>query len=128
MAWFRLEDNFHQHPKVLAAGNAATGLWVRCGTWSSSYSTDGFIPLNIVRTMGRRSEIERALDARLWVPTDEGVLMPDYLDYNPSRGDVERRRKQDAERKRAERSKGFANVDRAGDGRFTPRHNTDRFD
>ena len=85
---------------MLSAGNAATGLWVRCGTWSSSYLTDGFIPMDIVRSMGRRADIERAITARLWVPTDEGMLMPDYLDYNPSRGDVERRRKDDSERKR----------------------------
>lgn len=123
MAWFRIDDGFYNHPKVLAAGNAATGLWVRCGAWSSAYGTDGLIPPEVVRTMGSRREIDSVIAVRLWLPTDEGMLMPDFLDYNPSKADSDRRRKIDAERKRRERSSGAEAVDHdPATGRFVPRH------
>ena len=103
MAWFRIDDEFHSHPKVTAAGNAATGLWVRGGAWSAHYLTDGFVPLEVIRSMGRTSEIDRAIAARLWVPTKGGMLMPDYLEYNPGGSSVRERRERDAKRKRAGR-------------------------
>ena len=100
MPWFRIEDAFHSHPKVKQAGNAATGLWVRCGTWSAAYLTDGFIPDQTVREFGNRREIDALLASRLWLPGDNGVVMPDYLDYNPSAEQVRLQRKRDTERKR----------------------------
>jgi hypothetical protein len=84
MPWFRLEDSFHLHPKVRKAGNAATGLWVRCGTYSSQYLTDGHVPAEVAHDYGRTREIEALLAARLWVENGDGFLMPDYLEYNPS--------------------------------------------
>lgn len=122
MAWFRIDDRFHHHPKVLAAGNAATGLWVRCGCWSADYLTDGAIPLEQVREMGRPREVDALITARLWVPTDDAMLMPDYLEYNPSAGEIKDRRRRDADRKRAERAGGAAAVDHDPiTGRFIPR-------
>lgn len=32
MPWFRVDDDFALHPKAIAAGNAALGLWVRPST------------------------------------------------------------------------------------------------
>lgn len=127
MAWFRIEDEFHGHPKVVAAGNAATGLWVRCGTWSSKYLTDGFIPSDVVRSMGRTGEVDRAVAARLWVPTEGGMLMPDYLDYNPAGASIRERRERDAKRKRREREVGAGNIDHDAAGRFQSRRPTDPF-
>lgn len=104
MPWFRLEDNFHHHPKVRRAGNAATGLWVRCGTYSAQYLTDGTIPAEVAHDYGRPREIEALLAARLWIEKDDGFLMPDYLDYNPSaeqvRADRARARERQARRRR----------------------------
>ena len=57
MPWFRLEDSFHANPKVKHAGNPAVGLWVRCGTWSSAYLTDGHIPFGVARDFGSRREM-----------------------------------------------------------------------
>ena len=84
MPWFRLDDNFHHHPKVRQAGNCAIGLWVRCATYSAQYLTDGHIELDIARSYGTRREIDRLTDARLWLPDNSGFTIPDYLDYNPS--------------------------------------------
>ena len=94
MPWFKLDDSFHQHPKVTDAGNAAVGLWVRCGTYSAAYLTDGHIPATTAHKLGSRREIDALVKSRLWVPNGDGFLMPDYLEYNPS-----------AEQVRAERAK-----------------------
>src|SRR5262245_5753251 len=103
MPWFRLDDGFHQHPKVLRAGNAAVGLWVRCGTYASQYLTDGKIPDDIAHHYGRAREIERLLATRLWVENGTGFLIPDYLDYNPSKQQVESDRAMARERQRKAR-------------------------
>ena len=84
MPWFRIDDTFADHPKVTNAGNAAVGLWVRCGTYASRFLTDGQVPDAVARGYGSRKDIERLVLARLWVPTDDGYAMPDFLDYNPS--------------------------------------------
>lgn len=104
MAWFRVDDRFADHPKVVQAGNAAVGLWIRCGAYSSGYLLDGAVPAAVARGYGSRREIDQLIAARLWVPGDSGFVMPDFLDYNPSGEDVKRRRKLDADRKRAERN------------------------
>jgi hypothetical protein len=103
MPWFRLEESFYFHPKVMAAGNAATGLWVRCATWSAQHLTDGRIPVATVRTMGSRAEMNACSRAGLWVQVDDEVIIPNWLEYQPSALEVKIRRERDAERKRIER-------------------------
>ena len=88
MPWFRLEDSFYNHPKVNRAGNAATGLWVRCGTYSAQYLTDGHVPAEVARVFGRTREIVSLLEAHLWEENGDGFLIPDYLEYNPSKDQV----------------------------------------
>jgi hypothetical protein len=117
MPWFRIDDTFADHPKVTGAGNAAVGLWVRCGTYSARFLTDGQVPEQIARGYGTRRDIERLVLARLWVPTDDGYAMPDFLDYNPSAEQVKLARKRDAEKKRRQRE----NVDRAINGQYVSR-------
>ena len=100
MTWFRVEDTFGNHPKVNRAGNAAVGLWVRCATYSAQHLTDGRIPPETVRGYGKAREIQALIDAGLWVENGSGFVIPDYLDYNPSRAEVLERRAADRERKR----------------------------
>ena len=54
MPWFTVDDSFYDNPKVRRAGNAAAGLWLRCGTYSARYLLDGRIPADIAATFGRR--------------------------------------------------------------------------
>jgi hypothetical protein len=99
MSWFKLDDNFGNHPKVNRAGNAAAGLWVRCGTYCAQYLTDGHIPLEVAGQFGNRKEIEALLDAGLWVQNGDGYVMPDYLEYNPSREETLTKREAERVRK-----------------------------
>lgn len=85
MSWFKIDDKFHSHPKVLEAGNAAIGLYVRCGAYCAAHLTDGKVPKNLAKTYGNLGEIRALLRVGLWVETDDGYEMHDYLEYNPSR-------------------------------------------
>lgn len=97
--WFRVDDRIAFHPKAVEAGNAAMGLWLRAGAWSSGQLTDGFIPSPIASSMGSAREISSLASVGLWVPVDGGGwVYHDWLDFNPSREQVEQRRRADAER------------------------------
>lgn len=103
MPWFRLDDSFHSHPKVIAAGNEAVGLYVRCGTYAAEHLTDGFVGKSIVLLYGSDALAARLVEAKLWHRTRGGWNIHDYLDYNPSREAVEKERKAAAERQRRRR-------------------------
>ena len=92
MSWFRLDDSFHSHPKVIAAGNAAVGLFTRCGTWCADHLTDGHIPKHIASFYGTSREISTLVSVCLWKTEEGGYVMDDYLDYNPSRDEIETER------------------------------------
>jgi hypothetical protein len=115
--WFRLDDSFHSHPKVIAAGNEAIGLYVRCGTYAAQFSTDGLIPEDIAVLYGASDTGSRKdpgtgkpetlaatlVRVKLWRRVRTGWRMPDYLDYNPSKQAVDKERKDAAERQRRRR-------------------------
>lgn len=111
--WFKLDDEFHSHPKVHVAGNAGAGLWVRCATWSTSYLTDGVIPVEVVEYFGTKVEAARVERAGLWVTEGTHVRIPDWLDYQPAADEVREKRREAAERMRELREKR-----RGADGRF----------
>jgi len=92
MSWFRLDDKFHGNPKVLTAGNAAVGLYVRCASYCADHLTDGRIPGSVARMYGTTREITVLVSTGLWDEIDGEFVMPDYLEYNPSRDQVEQER------------------------------------
>jgi len=128
MPWFRLDDSFHSHPKVIAAGNEAIGLYVRCGTYAAEHLTDGFIPEDIAVLYGasdtgsRRNPgtgkpetlAETLVRTKLWRRARAGWRMRDYLDYNPSKKAVDNGRRANATRQRrwqAGRRNGVSDAD-----------------
>src|SRR5258708_38690712 len=127
MPWFRLDDSFHSHPKVIAAGNEAIGLYVRCGTYAAEHLTDGFIREDIAVLYGasdtgsRRNPgtgkpetlAETLIRTKLWRRTRGGWRMPDYLDYNPAKMAVDKERKSAAERQRRSREAKLSRVTHA---------------
>jgi hypothetical protein len=110
MPWFRVEDNFHGHPKVRAAGNAAIGLWVRCATYSAQYLLDGHIPVEVAHDYGKPREIDALITSTLWLPNGTGFEMHDFHDYNPTAADVRQHR---AETSASKRAGGVARAQRA---------------
>jgi hypothetical protein len=100
MPWFRLDDSFDSHPKVIAAGNEAVGLYVRCGTYCARHLTDGFIPEHVAFLYGTPELAETLVRTKLWRRVRGGWRMPDYLEYNPSAKTVDKERAAKTERQR----------------------------
>lgn len=88
--WFKVDDSFHSHPKVMATDPAALGLWIIAATWSSANLTDGFVPDHALpRLIPDSAKLARKLvTAGLWTRTRGGYLFHDWTDYNPVKEDV----------------------------------------
>ncbi|MFD4814834.1 hypothetical protein ACFWNS_40490, partial [Streptomyces sp. NPDC058418] len=98
MSWFKIDDGFHCHAKVLAAGTPAVGLYVRCGSWAAQQASDGIVPKAVARMYGTPRMIKALVDADLWhAKGHECASCPEldansyaihqFLERNPSRVD-----------------------------------------
>jgi hypothetical protein len=73
MANLKIHDRTFTHPKILKAGNAATGLWVRLASWAVRYHPGTWaVPRDLVRSYGTPTQIHRMVTAGLAVPTEDG--------------------------------------------------------
>lgn len=91
--WFKVDDSFPQHPKVLAIprrDRAATiGLWALAGIWCSQQLTDGYLAEHMVEELaGTKKQAELLVKVKLWQLAEGGYQIHDYLDYNPSADEV----------------------------------------
>jgi hypothetical protein len=116
MPWIRLDDQFPDHPKVLAAGPAAAWLYV-CGIgYCNRLLTDGRIPAGQVRKLAdvdNAPELAaRLVDVGLWEATEDGYIIHDFLEYQPSAEQVKAERADNARRQQEwrERRKGERNA------------------
>lgn len=94
MSWVKLDDHFHSHPKVCAASLAAVGLYVRSLSYCGAYETNGAVPYNWALTTagGKPTLLEELIQVGLWKKTKTGFKIPDFLDYNPSRREMDKKR------------------------------------
>lgn len=120
MPWFVVDDSAWSHPKLVAAGNAALGLWLRAGSYAAQHLTDGIVPGVVVKMCkGSPAQVRRLVEVGLWhehghtcphakcqQPAPGDYYMHDYLaPYNPSRVEVERKRERAAAKKRDHRAR-----------------------
>lgn len=94
MPWFKVDDALATHDKVLMAGNAAMGLWVRAGAWSAQHLTDGDVPMHAVRLLGSKGQAEALVRSGLWLHTAVGYRFHEWDDYQPSRDHIEKVREE----------------------------------
>lgn len=102
MPWVRLDDRFPSHRKVALLSDRAFRLHVSAICWCAENLTDGYIgdrelPL-VARLRNAKTVAQQLVDAGLWDRADDGWMVHDYLDYNPSRDQVLAERKKNAER------------------------------
>lgn len=94
MPWVRLDENFPEHPKVVAAGPLAGWLHVCALAYCNRHLTDGFIPEAVVRRLTGLTDrqVREAIGAlevqSMWQPAAGGYSIHDYLDYQLSSEDV----------------------------------------
>lgn len=94
MPWFRSDDKFGQHPKVMAIPKKdrllTVGAWYLAAIWCASNSTDGRLPGFMIEELDvPKRAVDHLTRVGLWVRDLEGgFIFHDWLDYNPSRKDV----------------------------------------
>lgn len=95
MPWVKLDDSFWANPKVETVGNEAAGVYCRMLSYCGQSLTDGFIPGGVAEFILARKKkpLDALLDAGLIVAAPYGWRIPDYLDFNPSKEEVEAKRK-----------------------------------
>lgn len=111
MPWFKVDDAFHSHPKVMELSVEAVGLWTLAGTWCANYLTDGVIKESVLHRFGRTSANVRELcaelvEADLWDEITDGVYQyRNWAEYQPVKDDVEAEREAARERMRQVRAR-----------------------
>lgn len=108
MRWVRVDVDALDHPKFLALDPEAVVLWLYGLGYCARQLTDGHIPAAILRRLGALQDPDRAaaqlMEAGLWDATDDGYVVHDYLDYQPSRERVLNDRERARERQKRRRS------------------------
>jgi hypothetical protein len=116
MGWLRLDDAFGDHPKVIGLSDRAFRAHVEGLVYCARYLTDGQVPKAKGPVPRVAVELERA---GLWSSTKRGWVIHDFLDYNPSKAEVEADREaRSAQRSIAGKARA-AGAQRVG-GRFAP--------
>jgi hypothetical protein len=109
VTWVNLDDQFPEHPKVVALSDGAFRLHVSAIAYANRFLTDGILQAEAIGRLiprYRKSYLDELLRRMLWVEVMPGVYeIHDYLDWNKSRAEVEKRREARAEggRKGAQR-------------------------
>ena len=92
MANLKIHSQTFTHPKIVMAGNAATGLWVRLSTWAVRYHPgDWRVPGELARSYGTPAQIRRMVAAGLATPVGPEYLLDDELltwERNDSRATI----------------------------------------
>lgn len=109
MAWARIDDRFPSHRKVALLSDRAFRLHVSAICWCAENLTDGRVAERelalVAKIRGLKNTAKELEAAGVWDRTDDGWLIHDYLDYNPSRAQVLADRKKNAERQERFRQK-----------------------
>lgn len=126
MAYAKLDDQFHSHPKIQRAGrhaNAVAGLYARALSYCGAHLTDGFIEgwwaeqtgdkklRTMLTALGLWDEVDQGEERTITDRKDsgrrrradvtivfpaDGYFIADYVHFNPSRAEVQEARKPSA--------------------------------
>lgn len=118
MPWFKVDDSAHNHPKFRMAGNAALGLWTRCGSYAAKHTTEGIVSGSLARDYGTPAQAAKLVKAGLWhrvghdcprcpQPGAGDFVMHDYFEdgRNATRAQAEAAKEASAERQRRHRAR-----------------------
>jgi hypothetical protein len=87
----KLDDTFWMNPKIVMAGEAATGVYARLLAYCGCYLTDGLVPAGMVEAITKnRKALDSLEEQGLIKRMDSGsVLIVKYLEYNRSKVEIE---------------------------------------
>jgi hypothetical protein len=105
MPWLKIDEQFYDNPKVVAAGNEAVGMYVRALSYCAHHLTDGHVVAKVWPKLGRSRARVRLEEAGLIVAEEEGYFIPHYLEYNFSAEEVKANKEANSERQRRYRAR-----------------------
>lgn len=105
MPWVKLDDAFWANPKVVVAGNEVAGAYTRMLSYCGQQLTDGFVEADVVKFIAKPGLIKKLSGQGFVEATKGGLVIPDYLEYNPTRERAEEERAKARERMRKLREK-----------------------
>lgn len=107
MTWARLDDGFHDDPKIIGVDLAAVGLFAVSLTHAGRQLTDGKLSRAVAQHLSRGNHelIAQLVAANLWEEQPDGYVIRNYLRFNPKAKDVKRKRKEAKDRMRSLRSR-----------------------
>jgi hypothetical protein len=104
VVWGRIDDGFPEHGKSAFVGPLGQALHVAAICYGNRHLTDGFVPEDHARTLLPLTDRQwRELMPRMlaiaprqrnpfWHQVDGGYQVHDFLEYNPSKAQVEEER------------------------------------
>jgi hypothetical protein len=97
MGWVRIDDSFADHPKIAKAGIEGLALQIAGLCYANRQRTDGEIPAKIARTLldlpQPQRVIRRLVSLKIWEEIPGGFLIHNYDQYQPSRAEIDDRRR-----------------------------------
>jgi hypothetical protein len=111
MPWLKIDDRVRTHPKTVKAGPAAAWFWF-CGIcYCREHLTDGFIGDGMISSLAPgvtsgKKLAEKLVAARLWHRVEGGYQVHDFLEWNPTRASVLKKRAEDRARKESRKDDG----------------------
>ena len=110
MAWFKVDDGLHSSRKFLSIPRrnrfAAIGVWTVAGAWSADQLTNGHVPDYMLTEWNvPPSAAESLMNAGLWKRETSGYVFRNWLEYQPSKQDVDAERAASRERMRELRAR-----------------------
>lgn len=96
MTWVKIDDGFAEHPKVQSVSERAFKLHVTALCYCARNLTDGVLDHRAVRVVAAivdkpcNQAVRDLVAAGLWdeLGGDEGFVIRDYLEFNPSADEV----------------------------------------
>lgn len=89
----KLDDAFWANPKVVAVGNEAAGAYARMLSYCGQQLTDGHIEDHAAKIITRPAVCRKLAENGFLERNGKGWVIPDFLDFNPSREETLTRRK-----------------------------------
>lgn len=96
--WVKFDNTMPERPKVVGVSDRAFRLWIHASCYCSRGETDGVLPARLVPTLlhsASKQALNELVKAGLVDRREDGDFeVHDYLDYNPSKEQIERLRSQ----------------------------------
>ncbi|MEV8239456.1 hypothetical protein AB0O90_04420 [Microbacterium testaceum] len=103
MPWFKVDDGLASALRTTriprAQRAAAMGLWILAGSWCARELTDGLVPEHMLSELAcTKKQAEALVAAGYWMPVDGGWQMVDWAETQPTRAEVEEKRRKGTEK------------------------------